>query len=889
MCTLENIIDSIIWIRSTFSIRSCKTFCLFVLLSTFICTYSIGQEAPFSSINTEKVVKVAVRAHSGVEAAINKWSASADYLSNAVDGYTFQLIPLVGFDEMRQVVETNEVEFVLTSPTAYVDLAFKYDVGRIATLCNSREGNGYAEFGGVVFVRADRDDINLLRDVKGKSIMGLHEEAFGDWRMAHRELLEMGIDPFTDCQKVLFSQSGTKEEIIYEVLQGNVDVGTVRTGVLENMEKKGQIDLQNIKIIEPRADDFPLPHTTRLYPEWSFAALRNTDDDLARKVAIALLQIERETAAAEKGGYTGWKVPLSYHQVLALLHELKASPYEDHDEISLAAFIQRYWEWFLFGCIFVFGLTILLLYIARLNNKLTHLSANLELKVEQRACELRQSNQQLIIENKERKQAQETLQELSTRNEAIMAAVPDIIVEVDTNKVYTWANKSGFYFFGDDLLGKEAAFYFEGEQETYNIVQPLFEGGEDVIYVESWQRRKDGENRLLVWWCRTLKDADGIVSGVLSTARDITEIRMAEENLREKNRFIESIVNLSPDILYIYDIVEQANVYISDGIHKVLGHSVKEIQEMKDNLLSSLMHPDDFNTYLESTYPKYLTTKDNEPILHQYRMKDKNGLWHWLDCHEIIYARQPDGSPKQIFGVVHDITNRKQAEQQFQNYQTKLKALASELTLTEERLKRTIATELHDRISQSLAMCKLNLTAMLQDSVIDTRTRAILADITESLGQTLRESRELTSQLSYPTLTILGLERAIDIWLQEEIGEKYGLQTRFEDDEQDKPVSEDIQAVLFRSVRELLMNAVKHARADQVDVTIRRHDKDIVVSVSDNGVGFDVGNIMKTGGGFGLFSVKEALERLAGALHAESIPGSGCKITLNMPLDMDRV
>jgi PAS domain S-box-containing protein len=131
---------------------------------------------------------------------------------------------------------------------------------------------------------------------------------------------------------------------------------------------------------------------------------------------------------------------------------------------------------------------------------------------------------------------------LSQRLEAILAAVPDIIMEVDENKVYTWANYAGKTFFGDDVIGKEAAHYFEGAQETYAVVSPLFEGSEDVIYLESWQRRRDGEVRLLAWWCRVLKDAAGEVIGALSTARDITEARRAEEEVRRLKEELEQRV-----------------------------------------------------------------------------------------------------------------------------------------------------------------------------------------------------------------------------------------------------------------------------------------------------------------------------------------------------------
>jgi len=97
-------------------------------------------------------------------------------------------------------------------------------------------------------------------------------------------------------------------------------------------------------------------------------------------------------------------------------------------------------------------------------------------------------------------------------------------MEVDQNKIYTWANHAGFDFFGDKVIGKEAAFYFEGEQPTYNVVKPLFNGEENTFYVESWQRRKDGQKRLLAWWCRVLKDSRGNVTGALSSHRTSPKI-----------------------------------------------------------------------------------------------------------------------------------------------------------------------------------------------------------------------------------------------------------------------------------------------------------------------------------------------------------------------------
>ncbi len=156
-------------------------------------------------------------------------------------------------------------------------------------------------------------------------------------------------------------------------------------------------------------------------------------------------------------------------------------------------------------------------------------------------------------EDAEHRKLAEELAKLSARQKSILSTVPDILMEVNSHKVYTWANKAGFEFFGKDVIGKEASYFFEGDQKTYDIVKPIFLGKEKTIYLESWQRRKDGQKRLLAWRCRPLKDKDGKVIGALSSAHDITERKRIEEAMKASELRYRRLFESAKDGILILD------------------------------------------------------------------------------------------------------------------------------------------------------------------------------------------------------------------------------------------------------------------------------------------------------------------------------------------------
>ena len=231
------------------------------------------------------------------------------------------------------------------------------------------------------------------------------------------------------------------------------------------------------------------------------------------------------------------------------------------------------------------------------------------------------------------------------------------------------------------------------------------------------------------------------------------------------------------------------------------------------------------------------------------------------------------------------------SEQQLLDYQGQLKQLASQLTLAEESERHRIATELHATISQSLVVSKLQLDT-LRASVPSGDIAKTLGEVCDSLDETIQGTRSLTFDLSSPILYELGFEKAVAEWLTERIQQKHSITTEFEDDGQPKPLDEDVRVFLFRDVRELLMNVVKHAQAKKVKVSIRKVGKQIRVRVEDDGCGFDFKKVAAMAvrkGGFGLFNIQERLEQLGGQLEIESVPGHGTKVTIIAPLKEEKI
>jgi PAS domain S-box-containing protein len=452
-------------------------------------------------------VTIGVLAFRGEQNALKRWSPTAEYLTQKIPGYHFDIKPLT-LDEMRLEAARERLDFVLTNPGNYFELEHRYGVSRLVTLQNLRAGRPYTVFGAVVITRSDRKDIERLSDLKGKSFMAVSPDAFGGFQLAWRELKVHGVDPFSDFSSLVF-HGFPQDGIVYAVRDRQIDAGTVRTDILERMASEGKIQLDTFRILNPQTTPgFPFTHSTRLYPEWPFAKARHTHDDLAQQVAVALLSLPNDHPAAKAGNYAGWTVPLDYRPVEDLFKELQIGPYKHMGSVTLGMLLRTYWAWFLLGTILLFLMMATTGYVLQLNHKLNS-------------------------EIRERRRTEAEMRKLSSAVEQ----TADIVVITTPQGIIEYVNSAFEKTTGytrSEAIGHTPGIVRSGvhDQKFYaelwhNILQgKTFQ----QVFVN---RRKDNSLFFEQKTITPLRDTNNNIVNFISTGKDVTEHRLAEERARE--------------------------------------------------------------------------------------------------------------------------------------------------------------------------------------------------------------------------------------------------------------------------------------------------------------------------------------------------------------------
>lgn len=306
-------------------------------------------------------------------------------------------------------------------------------------------------------------------------------------------------------------------------------------------------------------------------------------------------------------------------------------------------------------------------------------------------------------------------------------------------------------------------------------------------------------------------------------------------------------------------------------------------EELLNQVFTSFIRPEDVsrcrNLFRELVNGKMASCQVEMPYMH------KDGRVHFgrLSAYLFRGARVED---EFVICMIQDITGQKQAEKDIRTYQEQLRFVASEFSLTEERERRRLATDLHDHVGQTLALAQIKLGA-IREAAASTHLAEPLEDIRQFIEQTIKYTRSLTFELSPPLLYDLGFEAAIE-WLAELIQEKHGINIQVQADRScnANALDDEFLVLLFQTVRELLVNVAEHANPMHIQVFIAREDSILQVKVEDDGkrIGTSPDFPLDVPLAFKFFSIRERLKYLGGSLNVESEPGWGNRVTLRVPL-----
>ena len=461
----------------------------------------------------------------------------------------------------------------------------------------------------------------------------------------------------------------------------------------------------------------------------------------------------------------------------------------------------------------------------------------------------------------ERRRSERALHDSEIRNRAILSALPDTMFVLDRQGVIQdfYAKDPGQMNLRPESIRGSKLDAVLSPEFAGLILQSSTSLEADNAAVVEYSLQVSGQWRY--YEARTVHFGD---DKFLSIVRDVTSRRRAESDLKESRRFAQRIADTTPSVLFVYDLIERRNVYANKRTIDAIGYTAKEVEEMGQNFIPQLMHPEDF-AMLPALAQEYATREDGEVFEHIFRLKHKNGQWRWLHRTATIFSRMPDGSPKQILGAVTDITRFKQSERELQE-------LSARLLSAQDEERRRIARELHDATGQNLTAMGLHLETIERSEGLDPDIKRVIGECRRLCKVSQNEIRTLSYLLHPPELDLLGLVGALR-WYVEGFEKRTGIDVRLEIRQDIGRLASDLETDLFRVVQEALTNIVRHSGSKTAVIRLQKDEAALILQIEDSGRGLPSMTDEAPKGpaaGVGIPGMRERLRQHRGSLEITS-------------------
>ncbi len=497
---------------------------------------------------------------------------------------------------------------------------------------------------------------------------------------------------------------------------------------------------------------------------------------------------------------------------------------------------------------------------------------------------------------------------------AIVESAEDAIISKDLDGTVTSWNVGAHHIYGyrpDEMIGQPVTRIIPAElQSEEATILKRVRRGEFIARYETVRLAKDGRRIPVSLTFSPIRNTAGAIVGASKIGRDISERKRAEEALSESEGRFRTMLDAMAPLAWIAN----PDGYITWYNQRWYEYTGTTPQQMKGWGWQKVHDPQMLPRVLKRWKTSIATGQPfemefplrgadgrfREFLTRGYPLKDAKGrVVQWCGTNSDISERKQmeqnlantneelQNANEQLAVISEELrVNNEQLEQRVIERTSQLRALAGELTQSEERERRRIAQILHDELQQLLVAAHVYLEVMLKHKDAGSLQKELqrAKRIVEESGDL---ARKLSHELSPVVLHAEGLTAALK-WLARWMGTNHGLDVRTEVDPIAEPVEADVKILLFQSVRELLFNVVKHAGVKRARVRMSLSPENhCEILVSDNGKGFDTTKARpghETSGGFGLFSIRERLQLLGGRMEVDGGPGRGSRFRLIAPV-----
>ena len=435
----------------------------------------------------------------------------------------------------------------------------------------------------------------------------------------------------------------------------------------------------------------------------------------------------------------------------------------------------------------------------------------------------------------------------------------------------------------EELLEERPPFKYwvHDERDSTHTLFEVCRTSSQPVTGEMVMRSKDGLTFPVRIVAAPLRDPAGNKAGTICAVWDITERRRIEKAFEESEERYRRLFLLSPDALFVS--VEGKIILVNDAGVMLFG-AVKPEELLGKSLIE--LTAEGYRELARSRW-KVLMEDRRSVTKTEIQIRRLDGeLIHIESVHAPVHFRGEEA----VQSVYRDITERKNAEEAFRAQQRQLRSLASKVSNTAEHERRRIAGNIHDGLGQSLSLIRMKLDMLLANERSHGKTSILVKEVRDFVDQAIASVHSIIHELSPPILHTMGLESALE-WLAGKVQEETGLPVSFEVDGAPPSLDADAKSLLYNAAGELIHNAVKHAGAVRVRVTLREKGDLAELVVEDDGAGFDpvraLNRISETGG-FGLFNIGIRCEQVGGSVSIDSSPGRGARIVLTLPVSKPR-